>query len=208
MKRVIHSTALLGFMLLSGCSTPKAVLQLSDKTAGNVTLLNNYLDSFTKSQFNLTSQRIAISADQASTFAALSARCRARMDAMRLAGMTDQLDLINNLDATSDSEAAIQNKLLLVSSNETAVLEASQAQLKSYGKQLGSLSSTLSQLAIDDSLETRVQNLIASAQVVQTDMQNAKSSSTNASEDMAEKASMLNSKSIASAKSLLGKINN
>ena len=189
-------------LLLCGCSTPQTVLDLSDKTAGNVSLLNKYLDSFTQSQQNLASQRIAIDAEQSAAFAGLAARLQSRMDAMSLAGMTDQLSLINNIEATSDSEANMQNQLLLVNSNETKSLEASQTQLKSYSKQLTSLSSTLSQLAENDSLETKIQSLITYGQAVNTDMSNAQSTSTNASQAMLEKASQMKTNSVAAISTL------
>lgn len=188
--------------LIGGCSTPSAMLNLADKTSGNVALLNKYIGSFTTNQQTIANERIAISADTAASFAELSARNHANMDAMRLAGMTYQLTLISNIFAASDAEAAIQNQLLLTASNETQILRSSQVQLKTYGTDLTSLSSSLSQLAKDDSLETRVANLVVFAQAVKTNMDSIQAKSTNASQSMTTNAAQFKANSSAVVKGL------
>ncbi|MGO8698420.1 MAG: hypothetical protein ACLQVY_11955 [Limisphaerales bacterium] len=181
-------------LLLPGCSTPKAMLDLADKTSGNVALLNKYISTFATNQQELTAERIAISAGKAEQFAELATRNQTRMEAMRLAGMTSKLTLISNIVASSDAAATAQNQLLLVTSNQTRIMQATQLQLNTFSKQLSSLSSSLSQLAKNDSLETRIANLVVFAQAVQTNMAAAQTNTAAKAQAMKTDATQLKAK--------------
>lgn len=171
---VVFTFASTAALLCAGCATPKPVLDLADKTAGNVALLNTSITAFAANQQAVMNQRLSLDGALADQYAELAARNQLLVDSMRLAGNTDGLSLILGIIAASESETTNQAQVLQVSANQVKLMSAGQLQLTTYSDKLKTLSDSLSQLAKDDDMQTRLMNLAVYAQQVSASIEAAR----------------------------------
>jgi len=185
----LKSLAVIGTLIFAGCTTPQVMLDLADKTSGNVALLNNNIGAYAARQQQLVSQRISIDANLADQFAQLAARNQTRIESMRLAGMTNELSLIYGIINASAAAATNQAQLLQVAADQTKLMSDAQLQFDTHTAQLKTVSDSLAELAKDDDLETRLANLAAYAQAVKVSMDAAQTNTSAA--DMTAKSKTL-----------------
>ena len=165
-------TGILWLVCLAGCATPKSVLDLATVTGANTSRLGTQLSAFADQESDIAKLRADNMAVMVGELATIDYSKRTRtLEAMRLAGQNDSLNVYTNLVASSEKMALAQEAIPQEESQQRSLILNSQKQLSAPTTQLSAVSKTLVALGKDMSFQAWLEFYIQYGQDVDKGIQ-------------------------------------
>lgn len=151
--------AVLAGLIVTGCSTPRSVRQLSDRTSANLASLSDQLKRFAEAHANVAEARAQTYAAETRAVSELRQRLDNLIAIRRISGQDDVLANFQAILDESDRQAGAHAALRKEQQNTFAEVTASIEKVSIPSKQLDELSKNLSSLTADESLTDRAKAL-------------------------------------------------
>jgi hypothetical protein len=147
--------ALIAILAVSGCSTPRSVRQLSDRTSANLASLSDQLKRFAEGHANIAEARAQTYAGEIRAVSELRQRLDNLIAIKKISGQGDVLTTFEAILDESDRQASAHAALLNEQQNTFSEVTASLERVSVPSKQLDVLSKNLSSLTANESLTDR-----------------------------------------------------
>jgi hypothetical protein len=151
--------ALIAILAVSGCSTPRSVRQLSDRTSANLASLSDQLKRFAEGHANIAEARAQTYAGEIRAVSELRQRLDNLIAIKKISGQGDVLTSFQEILEESDRQAAAHAALLAEQQKTFAEVTVSLEKVSVPSKQLDELSKNLSSLTANESLTDRAKAL-------------------------------------------------
>jgi hypothetical protein len=151
----------LSFAFLSGCATPKSVVDLETKTSLNTASLSLQLQAFAANHQKIAAAREQTYAGEVTATADLQAKLDNLVAIQRIAGNTDIVALYQNILNESDLEESNHEATVNLLTETVAQVNQGVAKVAAPSKQLDSVAKGLANLASQDTLQDRANELIS-----------------------------------------------
>jgi outer membrane murein-binding lipoprotein Lpp len=146
-------------LTVTGCSTPRSVRQLSDRTSANLATLSDQLKRLAEGHANIAQARAQTYAAETRAVSELRQKLDNLIAIRRISGQGDILTSFQVILNESDRQAAAHAALQKEQQDTFAEVTASLEKVSVPSKQLDELSKNLSSLTADESLTDRAKAL-------------------------------------------------
>lgn len=164
--RQAHATLLVVALLGAGCATPAPVLQLAERTSGNVSLVNTQLEILAQDSRRLAEVRAANIGRLQADMSEVKLRYDIDLEVMQRTGETSRIDQAKALREFVQKLAKLREESSRAAREREARIIARYQALAVPAQQLNQIASELAVLGKDEDLKARVKFLSGYAESV------------------------------------------